>query len=72
MVACAGLSDLAAVAEEEADAHLNDPLTKLDLEQHLVQQLQSLYHGDSTWFQSLCSSMTQDQIQTIKSIFGQS
>ena len=59
------------MAEEEADDHLNDPLAKLDLEEHLIQQLHHLYQADSAWFQSLCSSLTQDQIQTVKGVFGQ-
>lgn len=66
-----GLDEIAALGDEEVDDHLSDPLAKLDLEEHLVQQLRGMGQADSAWFQSLCVALTPDQIQTVKSIFGQ-
>ena len=71
LFAHAGLDEIAAVGDEEVDDHLSEPLAKLDLEEHLVQQLRGMGQADSAWFQRLCVTLNPDQIQTVKTIFGQ-
>lgn len=65
-----GLEELAN-ADDEADEHNDDPLSQLDLEEHIVQQLHLIYNKDTIGFQNLCSCLTPDQVQTLRGVFGQ-
>ena len=65
-----GLEELAN-ADDEVDDHKDDPLSKLDLEEYIVQQLHVIYKADAAGFQNLCSSLTQEQVSTLKHVFAQ-
>lgn len=55
-------------ADGEADEHKDDPMSHVDLEAYIVQQLRNLHSNDRPGFESLCAALNSVQLQTIKSM----
>ena len=62
---CSDLDDLAN-ADGEVDEHKDDPMSHIDMEAYIVQQLRSLHSSDRAGFESLCVALNPIQLQTIK------
>ncbi|KAL3142974.1 hypothetical protein ABBQ38_003256 [Trebouxia sp. C0009 RCD-2024] len=61
------LDDLAN-ADGDLDEHKDDPMSHMDMEAYIVQQLSSLHSSDRAGFESLCIAMNPAQLQTIQSM----
>lgn len=68
-VNCADLNDLAN-ADGDMDEHKDDPLSILDIEGYIIQQLRSLHNIDKAGFEGLCTALNDTQLQTIKSMLS--
>lgn len=65
----ADLNDLAN-ADGDMDEHKDDPMSILDIEGYIVQQLRSLHNTDKAGFEGLCTALNATQLQTIKSMLS--
>ena len=66
---CADLNDLAN-ADGDMDEHKDDPMSHMNIEAYVVQQLRSLHSSDRAGFEGLCTALNATQLQTIKSMLG--
>ena len=63
----ADLEDLTS-ADGEIDEHIDDPMSHVDIEEYVVQQLRNLHSNDRAGFESLCAALNSVQLQTVKSM----
>lgn len=66
---CADLNELAN-ADGDMDEHKDDPMSVLNMEGYIVQQLRSLHNIDKAGFEGLCTALNAIQLQTIKSMLS--
>lgn len=64
---CSDLDDLAN-ADGDVDEHKDDPMSHMDIEGYIVEQLRTLHSSDRAGFESLCSVLNASQLQTIQSL----